>query len=71
MCFISVLAHEIRSPLASLQTSLNILKRTAAGTQRDRLLATMEGRINQMAQVLNRLLGISKPEPTGNVAVRG
>jgi signal transduction histidine kinase len=59
--FIAMIAHELRTPLAPLDTALQLLKAgERTGELPDRLLATMERQIKQLARVSEDLLDLSR-----------
>jgi signal transduction histidine kinase/ActR/RegA family two-component response regulator len=59
--FIAVLGHEIRNPLASLLSSVEILKFTGRNDlERERVLESMEDRIRSMGRILDDIFDISR-----------
>ncbi|WP_167772967.1 PAS domain-containing sensor histidine kinase [Ramlibacter humi] len=59
--FISVLAHELRNPMAPLWNSLEILQRFPAQDEKQvRALAVAERQVRHMAKLLDDLLDISR-----------
>lgn len=63
--FISIASHEIRSPLASIQITVDLLKRYSERITEEKKLSYLErieGEIQRMAEMLNDILLMSKVE---------
>lgn len=59
--FISILAHELRNPLAPVRTAVEILRRTREGDARQqRACEIIERQIRHMARLVDDLLDISR-----------
>lgn len=63
--FFSLMAHELRTPLASMKGGIALLKRDADGSRgqaRDKILAIMSEECNRLIEHVNALLDLSKME---------
>jgi len=63
--FFSLMAHELRTPLASMKGGIALLKRDADASRseaRDKVLAIMSEECNRLIQHVNSLLDLSKME---------
>ena len=59
--FISMLGHEIRNPLASLLSSIELLKvGDGSGLEQEKIVDTMEERIRSMSRLLDDMFDISR-----------
>jgi len=59
--FVSVLAHELRNPLASLRNGIEIVRRTSPGEgTRSHTAEMMNRQMNQLVQLVDDLLDISR-----------
>jgi signal transduction histidine kinase len=59
--FLAMIAHELRTPLAPLETALQLLKAgERTGDLAERLVGTMERQIRQLARVTDDLLDLSR-----------
>lgn len=70
--FATLIAHEVRNPLASIKTSVQALARREQDVRRLQLLEDMESEIDRLARVVSQLLDFGRPHPpaAGEVAVR-
>jgi signal transduction histidine kinase/ActR/RegA family two-component response regulator len=58
--FLATLAHELRNPLAPLQTGLDILKRSAHEAADERTLGVMSRQLRHMVRLIDDLLDVSR-----------
>ncbi len=59
--FLAILAHELRGPLAPLQNTLEIMKRTeCTKPQLDQARSTMERQLGQLVRLVDDLLDVSR-----------
>jgi len=58
--FLAMLGHELRNPLAPLQTSLHLLRQRLAGPDADELLGVMQRQSNNLARIVDDLLEASR-----------
>jgi signal transduction histidine kinase len=60
--FLATLAHELRNPLAPIQSALNVrrLARAGNGSESDELLAVMERQMRHLVRLVDDLLDISR-----------
>lgn len=57
--FLAMLSHELRNPLASMQMTLSLLKRTDPGGNKDKR-AIMERQIKQLSRLVDDLLDVTR-----------
>jgi two-component system sensor histidine kinase TctE len=66
--FLANAAHQLRTPLAGLQTQLELLRHdTDAAAVRDRLIGLLEG-TRRLSHTANQLLALARAEPTATAA---
>jgi two-component system, OmpR family, sensor histidine kinase TctE len=66
--FLANAAHQLRTPLAGLQTQLELLRHdTDAAAVRERLIGLLEG-TRRLSHTANQLLALARAEPTATVA---
>jgi two-component system sensor histidine kinase TctE len=66
--FLANAAHQLRTPLAGLQTQLELLRHdTDAAGVRERLIALLEG-TRRLSHTANQLLALARAEPTATAA---
>lgn len=61
--FLAMLAHELRSPLASIQYALAVMRRqtgTTSGSAQQRMQTLIERQLGQMAGLVDELLDVSR-----------
>ena len=59
--FLSILAHELRNPLAPIRSGIEVLKRTpAANPQTERLLESMDRQAAHLVRLVDDLLDVSR-----------
>ncbi|UQA56836.1 ATP-binding protein [Polyangium aurulentum] len=58
--FLAMLAHELRNPLAPIQTSLYLLRKRAASPELDRYLDIVERQAHNLARIVDDLLDVSR-----------
>jgi signal transduction histidine kinase/CheY-like chemotaxis protein len=58
--FLATLAHELRNPLAPIQTGLDILKRSAHDAANERTLGVMSRQLKHMVRLIDDLLDVSR-----------
>ncbi|MEJ0053307.1 MAG: ATP-binding protein [bacterium] len=58
--FIAVLAHELRNPLAPIQSGIDLLKLTSKGSDEQETLSMMDGRMATIRRLLDDLLDVSR-----------
>jgi len=64
--FLANAAHQLRTPLAGLQTQLEVLRRDAeAASVRDRIDGLLDG-TRRLSHTANQLLALARVEPTAN-----
>ncbi|TCS37065.1 two-component system sensor histidine kinase AtoS [Paucimonas lemoignei] len=70
--FATLIAHEVRNPLAAVKTSVQALARREKDPRRLQLLDDMESEIDRLARVVSQLLDFGRPRPAqvSDVAVR-
>lgn len=70
--FATLIAHEVRNPLAAVKTSVQALARREQDKRRLQLLDDMESEIDRLARVVSQLLDFGRPRPAdvADVAVR-
>ncbi|MDB5961325.1 MAG: hypothetical protein JWP59_2619, partial [Massilia sp.] len=61
--FATVIAHEVRNPLAAVKTSVQALARREKEARRLQLLDDMEHEIDRLARVVSQLLDFGRPRP--------
>jgi len=67
--FLANAAHQLRTPLAGLQTQLELLRHdTDASFVRERLIGVLEG-TRRLSHTANQLLALARAEPTATAAV--
>lgn len=67
--FATLIAHEVRNPLASVKTSVQALARREPDARRLQLLDDMESEIDRLARVVSQLLEFGRPRPPASGAV--
>jgi PAS domain S-box-containing protein len=68
--FLAVLSHELRNPLAPIQTALDLLEHSGTGTARsDQELATIKRQVQNLERLVDDLLDVSRIS-RGNVELR-
>jgi len=67
--FATLIAHEVRNPLAAVKTSVQALARREQDGRRLQLLEDMESEIDRLARVVSQLLEFGRPRPPAPVAV--
>ena len=68
--FLAVLSHELRNPLAAVQTGLHVLERAEPGSeQARRMLAIVERQSAQLARLVDDLLDVTRIE-RGKITLR-
>lgn len=70
--FATLIAHEVRNPLAAVKTSVQALARREQDKRRLQLLDDMESEIDRLARVVSQLLDFGRPRPAdaADVVVR-
>jgi signal transduction histidine kinase len=58
--FLAMLAHELRNPLAPIQTSLYLLRKRLASPELDRYLDIVERQAHNLARIVDDLLDVSR-----------
>lgn len=58
--FIAVLGHDLRNPLGSIASGVNMLKRTDDEAQRAQILALMEGSVARMGGLIDNVLDFAR-----------
>ena len=58
--FIAVLGHDLRNPLGSIASGVNMLKRTDDETKRAQILALMEGSVVRMSGLIDNVLDFAR-----------
>jgi two-component system, sensor histidine kinase len=58
--FLATLAHELRNPLAPIQTGVDILKRSTSDDAADRTLGVMSRQLKHMVRLIDDLLDVSR-----------
>jgi signal transduction histidine kinase/CheY-like chemotaxis protein len=59
--FLSIVSHELRNPLGSMRTALEVLDtKQAAGEVRGRMLAILERQVGQLGRLVDDLLDVSR-----------
>ena len=58
--FLSALAHELRSPLSPMLSSVHVARRTEDTSQRERALEILERQLGHLAKLLDNLLEVAR-----------
>ena len=58
--FLSILAHELRNPLAAMSVGVSLLRRAKEGMRLDMIVEALEERTKQLARLLDDLLDVSR-----------
>jgi signal transduction histidine kinase len=67
--FIAVLGHDLRNPLASIQSGLSLLSRTDRDLDRPAILGAMRGSVGRMAELITNVLDFARGRLGGGVSL--
>ena len=68
--FIAVLGHDLRNPLGSIASGVNLLKRTDDADKRAQILALMEGSVVRMGGLIDNVLDFARTRMGAGLVVR-
>ncbi len=67
--FIAVLGHDLRNPLASLDSGLQLLRRTPLNDKANKIVTLMGASVRRMLGLVNDVLDLAKGKMAGGLAV--
>ncbi|UVK37588.1 GAF domain-containing sensor histidine kinase [Mesorhizobium sp. AR10] len=68
--FIAVLGHDLRNPLGSIASGVNILKRPSDEAKRAQILALMEGSVVRMSGLIDNVLDFARTRMGAGLVVK-
>lgn len=68
--FIAVLGHDLRNPLGSIASGVNMLKRTDDEAKRAQILALMEGSVVRMSGLIDNVLDFARTPMGAGLVVK-
>jgi signal transduction histidine kinase len=68
--FIAVLGHDLRNPLGSIASGVNMLKRSSDETKRAQILALMEGSVVRMSGLIDNVLDFARTRMGAGLVVK-
>ena len=68
--FIAVLGHDLRNPLGSIASGVNMLKRTQDEAKRAQILALMEGSVVRMGGLIDNVLDFARTRMGAGLTVK-
>ena len=68
--FIAVLGHDLRNPLASISSGVNLLRRGLDPAKTERVLALMLGSVDRMAALIDNVLDLARGRLGGGLTVQ-
>lgn len=67
--FIAVLGHDLRNPLASISSGVNLLRRGMPPDKTERVLSLMVGSVDRMAALIDNVLDLARGRLGGGLSV--
>ena len=67
--FIAVLGHDLRNPLASIDASTRLLKKTPLNQRATELVLAMQGSVNRMARLITNVLDFARGQLGGGLVL--
>ena len=58
--FLAALAHELRSPLSPMLSSVHVARRTEDASQRERALEILQRQLGHLTKLLDKLLEVAR-----------
>ncbi len=68
--FIAVLGHDLRNPLASISSGVNLLRRGLDPDKTERVLSLMVGSVDRMAALIDNVLDLARGRLGGGLSVQ-